>query len=89
MADVQLSNAKHDLISVAEEGTGLALTLDPRASLTIIEISVGVWSGDAPSRSTGQYPITFVGTTDPTDETNGITTPANINAFDTWAGWKM
>lgn len=54
------------------------------ATLTIVETSIGVWSADAPSRALGVNPIRFVGTSDPRDATNGINTPANINASDTW-----
>ena len=52
--------------------------------LTIIETSTGVWSGDAPARDPGVNPIVFVGESDPADATDGITTPANINAGDQW-----
>ena len=58
--------------------------LDSRVGLVIVETSTGVWSGDAPSRTGGEYPITFIGATDPTDGSDGIDTPANINDYDTW-----
>ena len=54
------------------------------AGLTIVELSTGVWSGDAPARDPGVNPIEFRSVTDPADATNGITTPANINARDRW-----
>jgi hypothetical protein len=50
----------------------------------IVETSTGVWSGDAPARTVGQYPIIFSGTSDPADPTNGIATPSRINAGDIW-----
>lgn len=66
-------------------GSSAALAdLDDRIGLTIIETSLGVWSGDAPARAAGVKPIEFRGASDPADPTNGITTPANINNGDTW-----
>lgn len=59
-------------------------SLPSTAGLTIVETSVGLWSGDAPARTAGVNPITFVGLTDPADVTNGIATPANINERDRW-----
>jgi len=53
-------------------------------SSMIVEISTGVWSGDAPARTPGQYPIIFSGTSDPADPTHGIATPARINEGDIW-----
>lgn len=61
-------------------GGGLHGTLN---GLKIIEISTGVWSGDAPARAVGEYPITFVGASDPAGA-NGIDTPGNINLGDDW-----
>ena len=58
--------------------------LPTESSLTIVETSTGVWTRDAPARTAGQYPIEFRGASDPSDGTNGIDTPANINAFDVW-----
>lgn len=58
--------------------------LDARIGLTIVELSTGNWSGDAPARNAGENPILFVGATDPADATNGITSPANINDGDHW-----
>ena len=54
------------------------------AGLTIVEVSAGVWSADAPSRAAGVNPIVFVGLNDPADPVDGITTPANINIRDRW-----
>lgn len=51
----------------------------------VFETALGVWTDDAPSgRSDYHDTIEFVGVTDPTDVTNGITTPANIVAGDVW-----
>jgi hypothetical protein len=52
--------------------------------LTVVELSTGTWSGDAPARAVGANPIMFLGATDPQDGANGITTPANINNWDRW-----
>ncbi len=55
---------------------------------TIVEITAGVWSGDAPAgRSNGANPIWFIpldpdNPTNPSDPTDGIDTPANIRAWD-------
>lgn len=69
-------------------GEGISDAVDRAASdtaaLTIVEVTTGVWSADAPSRAAGVNPIVFVGVSDPADATNGITTPANINARDRW-----
>jgi hypothetical protein len=53
-------------------------------SSLIVETSTGVWSGDAPARTPGQYPIIFSGTSDPADPTHGIATPARITGGDIW-----
>ena len=53
-------------------------------SSLIVETSTGVWSGDAPDRAPGQYPIIFSGTSDPADPTHGIATPARITGGDIW-----
>ena len=54
------------------------------AGLTIVEITTGVWSADAPARDPGANPVEFRSVTDPADPTDGIATPANINARDRW-----
>jgi len=54
------------------------------SALTIVETATGVWSADPPSRTEGQYPVEFVGWSDPADVTNGVDTPANINNTDIW-----
>jgi hypothetical protein len=59
-------------------------TAGPLTSSAIVETSTGVWSGDAPVRTAGQYPVIFSGVSDPADVTNGITTPTNIGADDIW-----
>jgi hypothetical protein len=51
--------------------------------ITIIEITTGVWSANAPSRAVGVNPIEFRGWSDPAGG-SGIATPANINASDIW-----
>jgi hypothetical protein len=58
-------------------------TFPTTGSLTIVEISTGNWSGDAPVRTAGVHPIEFRGWSDPAG-VNGITTPARINAGDVW-----
>ena len=56
--------------------------------LTIVEVTAGVWSGDAPpNRSNGANPVWFIpldpaNPTNPSDPTDGIDTPANIRAWD-------
>ena len=66
----------------------LDVTGNVSVGLTIVELSVGVWSADAPAgRVDGQFPILFVpydadSPTDPADATNGIATPANIRSWD-------
>ncbi|MFN2344791.1 MAG: hypothetical protein ABR616_03640 [Dermatophilaceae bacterium] len=58
--------------------------LPDTAGLTIVELTEGNWSGDAPARAEGVNPIAFVGVSSPADTTNGITTPENINTRDRW-----
>lgn len=75
-----LTSTTHDV--VARHAYDHLHTLSP---MMIVETSTGVWSGDAPARTDGDYPILFVGlsaTSDPSDGTNGIDTPANINDSD-------
>lgn len=65
--------------------TEIAATAEPLyGGGTIVELTTGVWSYDAPARTAGDYPIVFVGWSDPADVTDGITTPANINDTDRW-----
>lgn len=64
-----------------EAPSGSASTL---TTYTIIETATGTWTADAPSRTLGHNPIIFVGWSDPSDVTDGITTPANINDADRW-----
>ena len=58
------------------------------AGLTIVEVTAGVWSGDAPAgRNNGANPIWFIpldpaNPTNPSDPIDGIATPANIRAWD-------
>ena len=54
------------------------------SGLTIVETATGVWSADPPARTVGQYPVEFIGWSDPADVTNGVDTPANINDTDIW-----
>ena len=84
MAELQTNHSDHVLVTVTKDGADAVVTVDPRVGLTIVETSTGVWNGDAPARTAGAYPITFVADTDPEDATNGIATPANINDGDTW-----
>ena len=81
-ADVLVGNVGNP--AVTSQIPGNLVGSGPLVGLTIIEMSTGVWSGDAPARDPGVNPIVFVGESDPADATNGITTPANINAGDQW-----
>lgn len=57
----------------------------PSSPRRIYETAQGTWTDDAPSgRSDYVDTIEFVGVSDPTDGTNGITTPANMVAGDRW-----
>jgi hypothetical protein len=73
---VHVASAKD--IEAIGSGTGV------NVGLTIIEITTGVWSGDAPARTTGNNPIEFRSWTDPAAASGGIATPANIRAGDVW-----
>lgn len=57
----------------------------PSSPRRIFETAQGTWTDDAPGgRSDYVDTVEFVGVTDPTDGTNGVTTPANIVAGDRW-----
>lgn len=73
-----------DLATVATTGSYNDLTSVPPRR--IFETALGVWTADAPSGRTDfdVDTIEFVGVTDPSDATNGITTPANMVAGDRW-----
>ena len=65
-------------------GVDTLVDLPSTVSLTLVETSTGVWSADVPSRTVGEYPVVFVSWSDPTDATNGVTSPGNILDSDTW-----
>ena len=68
-------------IGAADEFGGLD---ENTIGLTVVETAVGVWSGDVEPRAVGVNPAEFVGVTDPTDDTDGIDTPANVGDYDQW-----
>jgi hypothetical protein len=81
--------ARHnELNDAARALAGRLDMLGTAAALTIVELSGGGWSADAPAgRTDGQFPITFVpldpaDPSDPGDATVGIDTPANIRSWD-------
>lgn len=58
---------------------------DTNGLVRISETATGVWTGDAPARTPGEYPVEFFGWSDPADSVNGVATPANIqNEVDSW-----
>lgn len=86
---LQSADTSHEGAAGAHQGRITALeTHKAKYVFGIVEdpATPGSWGSDVPARTPKENLVILVGVTNPTDATNGVATPANLNIGDVWIG---